>query len=119
MTSLASELKSTEKVPFPILTDMDNGYALSLGLAVWLGAARDDGGCAGSTQVPRQRSLDVAHPCYFRRRQRQIDKGPLPRSRFPNPDGDQRFCRGAAKLKKGAVDDTYQAIVRPPGVACG
>ena len=34
----ASELKSSEKVPFPILTDMDNGYALSLGLAVWLGA---------------------------------------------------------------------------------
>jgi len=34
----ASELKSSEKVPFSILTDMDNGYALSLGLAVWLGA---------------------------------------------------------------------------------
>ena len=34
----ASELRSAEKVPFPILTDMDNGYALSLGLAVWLGA---------------------------------------------------------------------------------
>lgn len=33
-----AELKSAEKVPFPILTDMDNGYALSLGLAVWLGA---------------------------------------------------------------------------------
>jgi len=33
-----SELKSAAKVPFPILTDMDNGYALSLNLAIWLGA---------------------------------------------------------------------------------
>jgi peroxiredoxin len=33
-----SELKSAAKVPFPILTDMDNGYALSLNLAIWIGA---------------------------------------------------------------------------------
>lgn len=33
-----SELKSAGKVPFPILTDIDNGYALSLNLAIWLGA---------------------------------------------------------------------------------
>jgi peroxiredoxin len=33
-----SELKSAAKVPFPILTDMDNGYALSLNVAIWIGA---------------------------------------------------------------------------------
>jgi peroxiredoxin len=33
-----SELKYAGKVSFPILTDMDNGYALSLNLAIWLGA---------------------------------------------------------------------------------
>jgi peroxiredoxin len=33
-----SELKSAGRVPFPILTDMDNGYALSLNLAIWIGA---------------------------------------------------------------------------------
>jgi peroxiredoxin len=33
-----SELKSAGEVPFPILTDMDNGYALSLNLVIWLGA---------------------------------------------------------------------------------
>jgi peroxiredoxin len=32
-----SQLKAAAKVPFPILTDMDNGYALSLNLAIWLG----------------------------------------------------------------------------------
>jgi peroxiredoxin len=33
-----AELKSQSKVPFPILTDMDNGYALSLNLTIWVGA---------------------------------------------------------------------------------
>jgi peroxiredoxin len=30
-------LKSDAKVPFPILSDMDNGYAMSLDLAFWVG----------------------------------------------------------------------------------
>ncbi|SEM57967.1 peroxiredoxin-like family protein [Bradyrhizobium sp. OK095] len=30
-------LKSDSGAPFPILTDLDNGYALSLNLAIWLG----------------------------------------------------------------------------------
>jgi peroxiredoxin len=34
----AEELKSKAGVGFPILTDMDNGYAMSLNLAIWVGA---------------------------------------------------------------------------------
>ena len=34
----AAELKSKSEVPFPILADIDNGYALSLNLAFWVGA---------------------------------------------------------------------------------
>jgi peroxiredoxin len=34
----AAELKSETKAPFPILTDFDNGYALSLNLAFWVGS---------------------------------------------------------------------------------
>jgi peroxiredoxin len=30
-------LKADAGAPFPILTDLDNGYALSLNLAIWLG----------------------------------------------------------------------------------
>jgi peroxiredoxin len=30
-------LQTDAKAPFPILTDMDNGYALSLNLAIWVG----------------------------------------------------------------------------------
>lgn len=33
-----AELKFEANVPFPVLTDLDNGYALSLNLAVWVGA---------------------------------------------------------------------------------
>jgi peroxiredoxin len=33
-----AEFKSQSNLPFPILTDMDNGYALSLNLTIWVGA---------------------------------------------------------------------------------
>jgi hypothetical protein len=33
---------------------------------------------------------------------RRIDKGPIRRSRFPKPDGDQRPRRGVVGLKKGS-----------------
>ena len=32
------KFKADAAVPFPVLTDIDNGYALSLNLAIWLGA---------------------------------------------------------------------------------
>jgi peroxiredoxin len=32
-----SDLRATAKAPFLVLTDMDNGYAMSLGLAIWVG----------------------------------------------------------------------------------
>jgi peroxiredoxin len=32
-----AELKAQSQAPFPILTDIDNGYALSLNLAFWVG----------------------------------------------------------------------------------
>jgi peroxiredoxin len=33
-----AEFKTESNAPFPILTDMDNGYALSLNLVIWVGA---------------------------------------------------------------------------------
>jgi peroxiredoxin len=32
-----SDLRATSQAPFLVLTDMDNGYAMSLGLAIWIG----------------------------------------------------------------------------------
>jgi peroxiredoxin len=34
----AEQFKSESGAPFPVLTDLDNGYALSLNLAIWLGS---------------------------------------------------------------------------------
>jgi peroxiredoxin len=34
----AVKFKSDADAPFPVLTDLDNGYALSLNLTIWLGA---------------------------------------------------------------------------------
>jgi len=33
----AAEFKTAAQSPFPVLMDLDNGYALSLNLAIWLG----------------------------------------------------------------------------------
>jgi peroxiredoxin len=38
LQKFVAELKTESNVPFPILTDMDNGYALSLNLTIWVGA---------------------------------------------------------------------------------
>jgi peroxiredoxin len=35
--AFAAKLRAEANAPFPILTDIDNGYALSLGLAFWVG----------------------------------------------------------------------------------
>jgi peroxiredoxin len=36
--AFAEQFKAEAGVPFPVLSDLDNGYALSLNLAIWLGA---------------------------------------------------------------------------------
>jgi peroxiredoxin len=38
----AAELKEDGNVPFPILTDMDNGYAMALNLAIWVGSEMEE-----------------------------------------------------------------------------
>ena len=38
LQKFVAELKKQSSVPFPILSDMDNGYALSLNLTIWVGA---------------------------------------------------------------------------------
>jgi peroxiredoxin len=38
LQKFVAELKKQSSVPFPFLSDMDNGYALSLNLTIWVGA---------------------------------------------------------------------------------
>lgn len=37
LQAYAEKFKADSGAPFPVLTDLDNGYALSLNLAIWLG----------------------------------------------------------------------------------
>ena len=38
----AAEMRPNSNVKFPILSDMDNGYAMSLNLAIWVGAEMEE-----------------------------------------------------------------------------
>lgn len=84
-----SELKSAAKVPFPILTDMDNGYALSLNLAIWLGAEMQKM-LAGLRDLPSfqgNNSWILPIPATF-----IVAKDGLIRARFVDPDYRKRMA---------------------------
>ena len=92
-----SELKSAAKVPFTILTDMDNGYALSLNLAIWLGAEMQKM-LTGLRDLPSfqgNNSWILPIPATF-----VIAKDGLIRARFVDPDYRKRM----------AVDDLLAAL---------
>lgn len=40
--AFTEQFKADSHAPFPMLTDLDNGYALSINLAIWLGAEIQD-----------------------------------------------------------------------------
>jgi peroxiredoxin len=48
----AAELKSESKAPFPILADIDNGYALSLNLVFWVGGEMEQLISAAGWDIP-------------------------------------------------------------------
>jgi peroxiredoxin len=84
-----SELKSDAKAPFPILTDLDNGYALALNLAVWIDdekrAAMIEAGCDISAfQANDCWTLPI--PATF-----VVDAGGVIKERFVDPDYRKRM----------------------------
>ncbi len=94
-----SELKSAGKVPFPILTDMDNGYALSLNLAIWLGAEMQQM-LAGLQDIPSfqgNNSWMLPIPATF-----VVGTDCLIKARFVDPDYRKRM----------AIDDLLAALRR-------
>ena len=48
----AATFKAEGEVQYPILTDIDNGYALSLNLAIWVGEEMQQILAAGGRKVP-------------------------------------------------------------------
>ena len=54
-----AELKAESAAPFPILTDFDNGYALSLNLAFWVGKEMQEMMTRAGWDVSRSQGSDT------------------------------------------------------------
>jgi peroxiredoxin len=85
-----AELQTKSGARFPILTDFENGYALSLNLAFWVGAEMQELMCeAGWDVVPSQGSdtwlLPV--PAAF-----VVGTDGLVKARFVDPDYRKRMA---------------------------
>ena len=97
----AAAFRSDAASPFPVLSDLDNGYALSLNLAIWVGRelekmmAERGRGAAG---LPGQRRLDAADPCDLCGWPGRSDQGAVRRSRLPHADGSRPADRGVEAL---------------------
>ena len=55
----STAMKTEAQVRFPILTDMDNGYALSLNLAIWVGQEMQQLMSSGGRDLPRYQGNDA------------------------------------------------------------
>jgi peroxiredoxin len=53
------EFKAESEAPFPVLTDFDNGYALSLNLAFWVGQEMQDLMSSAGWNVARWQGTDT------------------------------------------------------------
>ena len=95
----AADLKSAGRLPFPILTDMDNGYAMSLNLAIWVGEEMKRI-MAGRQELPTFQgnpSWMLPIPATF-----VIGRDGVIRERFVDPDYRKRM----------AIEDLLAALKR-------
>ena len=93
-----SWLKTDAEAPFPILTDMDNGYAMSLDLAIWVGDEMKElmvGSGWDPIRLAGNRRLGAADSGHFHRRHGRQSHGALRRSGLPHADGDRGHGRRA------------------------
>lgn len=93
-----AELRFEANVPFPVLTDLDNGYALSLNLAVWVGADLQQHMAGRGRTLPDFMGNDtwvLPIPATF-----VIGRDGVVKARFVDPDYRRRM----------AVDDLLGAL---------
>ena len=57
--AFAAEFKRNTALPFPVLTDADNGYALSLNLAIWIGPDLENLLSSFGRQLPEYQGNDA------------------------------------------------------------
>jgi peroxiredoxin len=85
----ASELRDDCNVKFPILSDMDNGYAMSLNLAIWVGAEMQEYMSKIGRMLPQYQGNDswmLPIPATF-----VVGKDGRIKARFVDPDYRKRM----------------------------
>lgn len=85
----AAEMKFDSNVRFPILSDMDNGYALSLNLAIWVGTEMEEYMTKLGRPLPRYQGNDswtLPIPATF-----VVGKDGRVKARFVDPDYRKRM----------------------------
>ena len=89
LQEFAVEFKSEARAPFPVLTDMDNGYALSLNLVIWVGAEMEKMLAERSRDLPRFQGNDawmLPIPATF-----VVGRDGIVKARFVDPDYRKRM----------------------------
>ena len=82
---------------FQILCDVDNGYALELGLAIWVGDNVRNLYLEHGLELQKYngKHLVSADPRDICRRERRHHHRPLRRSRLPQSNGNSGYCHGS------------------------
>jgi peroxiredoxin len=101
----AAAFKGEAEASYPVLTDMDNGYALSLNLAIWVGDEVQGFMAISGRDLPHYQGNDawlLPLPATF-----VVDSTGIVRARFIDPDYRRRM----------AVEDLVEAMrhARKPG----
>ena len=115
----AARLKAQAGARYPFLSDIDNGYALSISLVFWIGQElrrlyRANGN--DDRELPGQRRLDAADPRDLRRAPRRAGRGALRRSRLPPTHGHRgrrrrgRRCALGERLDDGALTRQHSSM---------
>jgi peroxiredoxin len=86
----AAQFKRDAASPFPVLTDIDNGYALSLNLAIWLGSDLERLLASFGRSLPEYQGNDawtLPIPATF-----VVGQDGVVRTRFVDPDFRRRMA---------------------------
>ena len=111
----AVALQAARGVPFRVLTDMDLGYTLNLGLIFWVGDKIMDmyrGFPHRPRPFPGKRRLVPAGPGDFGGRPRRQGHGPLRRPRLPPSHAHRGYRRGGTQ---GGQSLKPHPLPRPAG----
>jgi hypothetical protein len=102
-----ADLKSQSNVPFPVLTDMDSGYALSLNLVIWIGVEMQKmmEGRRDLPTFPGNSSWILPMPATF-----VVGGDGRIRVRFIDPDYRPPLCAGGPPQHRGRSSDAIPRL---------